>query len=190
MSALAREKGVSAYALSATGSTAGPRCIGSMPRLSTDWHLRRDLPARVSRGRRRGRAGSSDRGSHRPGLEASGRRHTRREGSRSFWLARSSSPAGRSGFQRADAATAGMTRQISPGNHCRSRACAGLRNLNGASDEVVNGLVGIAARLAPCRCFRRRRRTDRRHRTRAPTRPRRAAFRASPAPLPFADLFA
>ena len=35
------------------------------------------------------------------------------------------------------------------------------------------------------RCFRRRRRTDRRHRTRAPTRPLRAASRAAPGPLPF-----
>jgi hypothetical protein len=51
-------------------------------------------------------------------------------------------------------------------------------------------LVWVGGRFSPCRCFRLRRRTDRRHRTRAPTRPLQAASRASPGPLPFEDLFA
>ena len=52
---------------------------------------------------------------------------------------------------------------------------------------LPRSLAWAGGRLSPSRCFRRRRRTDRRHRTRAPTRRRRAASRASPAPLPFAD---
>ncbi len=44
--------------------------------------------------------------------------------------------------------------------------------------------------LSPCRCFHRRRRTDRHHRTRAPTRLFQAAYRASPGPFPFQDLSA
>src|SRR5919106_100164 len=51
-------------------------------------------------------------------------------------------------------------------------------------------LAWAGGRLAPSRCFRLRRRTDRRHRTRAPTRPLQAASRASPRPLPFEDRLA
>jgi hypothetical protein len=48
-------------------------------------------------------------------------------------------------------------------------------------------LAWAGGRFSPSRCFRLRRRTDRRHRTRAPKRPLRAASQASPGPLPFQD---
>src|SRR5713101_7592969 len=48
-------------------------------------------------------------------------------------------------------------------------------------------LAWAGGRSSPCRSFLLRRRTDRRHRTRAPKRSLRAASRASPGPLPFED---
>src|SRR5438874_10515262 len=51
-------------------------------------------------------------------------------------------------------------------------------------------LAWAGGRLSPSRSVLLRRRTDRRRRTRAPTRPLRAACRASPGPLPFEDRLA
>src|SRR5580692_5890516 len=51
-------------------------------------------------------------------------------------------------------------------------------------------LVWAGGRFSPCRYFLLRKRTNRRHRTRAPKRPLRAASRAAPEPLPFEDRLA
>jgi hypothetical protein len=51
-------------------------------------------------------------------------------------------------------------------------------------------LAWVGGRFSPSRCFRLRRRTDRHHRTRAPTRLLQAASRGSPGPLPFEDRLA
>src|SRR5208283_2671132 len=62
--------------------------------------------------------------------------------------------------------------------------CEASEPLPAAKTRLAGG------RLSPSRFFRPRRRTDRCHRTRAPTRLFRAACRASPGPLPFEDRLA
>src|SRR5436309_1468844 len=61
------------------------------------------------------------------------------------------------------------------------------RRARRASRCPSRSLAWAGGRLSPFRSFLLRRRTDRRHRTRAPTRPLRAASRAFPGPLPFED---
>src|ERR1019366_7125501 len=59
-----------------------------------------------------------------------------------------------------------------------------------ASITCSRSLAWAGERSSPCRYFLLRRRSDRRHRTRAPKRPLRAASRGSPRPLPFEDRLA
>jgi hypothetical protein len=87
--------------------------------------------SQVSRGRRRGCAGSRDSRSNRSGLEHTGRREIPGGSSRAFWLAWVLRWDGRSGFKRADAGTARMAPNTKDWTHCRPRPSKRLRSLSG-----------------------------------------------------------
>jgi hypothetical protein len=71
--------------------------------------------------------------------------------------------------------------------HSRALLFAPSGTLVLISSARPRSLAWVGGRLSPSRCFRLRRRTDRHHRTRAPTHPLQAASRASPGPVPFQD---
>lgn len=100
---------------------------------------------------------------------------------------RARAPAIQSAMSMANRPAGGPSRRF-----VEARPRGPLRSLCSLSQSGFRSrsLAWAGGRLSPCRCFHRRRKTDRRHRIRALTRLFQAAYQASPGPFPSQDLSA